>query len=146
MSKTSTALLLTALFLTSVPDALWAQAQQAAASSANRTETEILKTIVIITLEVKWPDKDGKPGQLGTVTGTGFVVSVPDSRVTDGRTFHYVVTNRHVAMAIEQDDKGHCSPLIIQKTFLTSNLKDPINGSRSDKEQIPLSQNLHWYF
>ena len=145
MSKPATAVLLAAMLLASAPDTLRAQAQQTVTASATRTETLLLKTIVFIKLDVKWPDKDGKIGELGTLSGTGFLVSVPDNRLKAGKAFSYLVTNRHIAMAVEKDEKGNCNALQIQKTSTTVNLKDPVNGNRSHTEVLPLSPQVHWY-
>jgi hypothetical protein len=145
MNKSATLVLLAGVLLASTPDALRSQAQQTATASATRTETQLLKTIVFITLEVKWPDKDGKPGERGTLSGTGFWVAVPDSRLEAGKAFSYLVTNRHVAMALERDEKGNCKPLQILKASLTVNLKDPVNGNRSHTETLPFSPQVKWY-
>jgi hypothetical protein len=145
MSKPARAALLAALLLVSASDALRAQAQQPVSAIANRTETQLLKTIVFITLEVTLPGKDGNPGKPGTISGTGFFVAVPDSRLEPGKAFSYLVTNRHVAMALERDEKGKCNPLEIQKASITVNLKDPVNGNRSYTEPLPLSPHVHWY-
>ena len=146
MNRPVTAVLLAALLLLVSPsDAIRAQAQQPVTATATRTETQLLKTIVFITLEVKLPDKDGKPGERAKLSGTGFWVSVPDSRLEAGKAFSYLVTNRHVAMALERDEKGKCNPLQIQKASLTVNLKDPVNGNRLHTEALPLSPKVHWY-
>ncbi len=145
MSKPATAVFLATLLLALVPHALRAQAQQTVTASATRTETQLLKTIVFITLDVQLPDKDGKPGERGTLSGTGFWVAVPDSRLEAGKAFSYLVTNRHVAMALERDEKGNCNSLQIQKASITVNLKDPVNGNRSHTEPLPLSPRVPWY-
>jgi len=119
--------------------------KQAATPKSNRGETELLKSIVLITIEAKEPDKAGKPGKVVTVSGTGFLVGVRDSRLKD-LSFTYLVTNRHVAEAFEQDEKGNCGRLQIQKTYVTLNLKEPINGNRSDQVDISNSKQFHWYF
>jgi len=137
--------LVAALLLISTVDVPWARAQQATpATTANqtRTETEILKTIVFITDELKKLDQHGKPRKL---FGTGFLVAVHDSRLND-RMFTYIVTNRHVAEAIEEDENGKCTPLQIQKAYVTMNLKEPINGKRADQVGITASQQRHWFF
>lgn len=149
MSKIRPALLLTSLLLTSVPLTPRAQAPQTPPTSPiakvpDRVETQVSKTIAFITVLAKWPDKDGKPGKKVRLSGTGFWVSVPDARLPDGKSFVYLVTNRHVATAIEQDEKGNCTHLEIQQMFVTVNLKEPINGNRADTEALPLSQNIHW--
>jgi len=45
-------------------------------------------------------DKDGKPGEQVNIAGTGFWVSVPDSRLANGASFIYLVTNRHLSHQI----------------------------------------------
>jgi hypothetical protein len=116
-----------------------------------RAETEILKTVVFITVEAKEPDqpaKEGKPAKRGervSIGGTGFLVTVPDKRLNNG-IFIYIVTNRHVAEAIEQDEKANCTPLSVQKMYVTMNLKEPVNGNRSDREPLTFFQEVHWYF
>jgi len=81
-----------------------------------------------------------------SLQGTGFLISVPDSRLPNGEAFGYLVTNRHVAEAIEQDEKGRCVRHEIQRTYVTLNLKEPVNGERAVKQTMPLSPEYHWYF
>lgn len=144
MGKAATAVFLATLLLSIAPAALRAQAQQPVTASATRTEIQILKTIVFITIDVKFPDKDGKPGERGTLSGTGFWVAVPDSRLKPGQAFSYLVTNRHVAMALERDENGNCNSLQIQKASLIENLKDSVNGNRSHTEPLPQSPKVPW--
>jgi hypothetical protein len=150
-------LLLYTLLATSARDALGAQMQPTATTKPIRVETEILKSVVFITVEAKEPDKPARPGKRGkaetpaqigkpvSLGGTGFLVTVPDSRLTNG-SFIYLVTNRHVAAAIEQDDKGNCRPLEVQRTYVTMNLKEPINGNRADRQLLTFSKQVHWYY
>ncbi len=157
MNKKRQVLLFSALLLISASNRLSAQAQPTLTPKPIRAETEILKTVVFITIEAKRPDEPAKPGKQGNppippkvgetvqIGGTGFLVTVPDSRVSSGR-FIYLVTNRHVAEAIEQDGKGNCKPLQVQKTYITMNLKEPVNGNRADREPLTFSQQFHWYF
>jgi hypothetical protein len=123
----------------------WAEPQQPSTTRALRAETEILKTIVFITIEAKEPDQPKKPGKLVTFHGTGFLVSVSDTRLKDA-IFVYIVTNRHVALAAEQDQKGNLVPLQILKSYVTLNLKEPLNGKRSDRVDISDSQRHEWHF
>jgi hypothetical protein len=114
-----------------------------------RIETQISKSIVFISAIAKWPDKDGQPGKRDDFGGTGFLVSVGDSRLgkdpngNDSR-FSYLVTNRHVALGIETNADGTCSARQILQMFVVMNLKDPVNGRRSTV--VPLPQPTHWYF
>jgi hypothetical protein len=149
MSKSSIVVILAALLLVVSPaDTVWAQAQPPVATNPTRTETEILKTIVFITVKANEPGKPGKPDRPVTLRGTGFLVVVPDSRLGENHSlgFGYLVTNRHVAEAIQQDEHGNCKPLQIQTMYVTLNLKEPVNGNRSERVPIPLSQEVHWYF
>jgi hypothetical protein len=118
------------------------QTQQSATTDSARVETNLLKTIVFITVDAVLPGQGGKPNKVIHVRGTGFLVSVPDSRLPSGRSFEYLVTNRHVAEAIEQDDKGNCTPLQVRQTYVTLNLKQAVNGNRADK--VPIQP--RWYF
>jgi hypothetical protein len=144
MRKPSTAVIFAALLLASaVGDTVWAQTQPPVATNPTRGETEILKTIVFISVEANEP---GEPGKLVRLRGTGFLVVVPDSRLGDSSGFGYLVTNRHVAEAVEQDESGNCKPLQIRAMYVTLNLKEPVNGNRSERMPIPLSREVHWYF
>jgi hypothetical protein len=134
------ALILGLVFLNPLMGAVLAQNQSRATAPA-RPETEILKTIVFITVEAR------KPGRLGRsvpYNGTGFLVSVPDNRIPripKDRTNVYLVTNRHVAQGID-----NCEQLLIDKMYVTLNLKDPINGNRAEQLRLELSPEIHWYF
>ncbi len=126
-------------------DLVFAQTQPQVASNPIRAEAELLKTIVFLTVEAIEPGKPGQADQRVTISGTGFLVSVPDSRLGKDLAFGYVVTNRHVAKAIEQDENGDYKPLQIQGMYITLNLREPVNGNRSEKVSI-LSRRTQWYF
>jgi hypothetical protein len=124
-------------------DTVWSQTQPPVASNPTRTEAEILKTIVFITIEANEPGKSGEPDRPVTLKGTGFLVDVPDGRLAKGFSFTYLVTNRHVAEAVEQDESGNCKPLKIRQMYVTLNLKEPIGGNRAEK--IPIALSRRWY-
>jgi hypothetical protein len=151
MSKQIKVLLLVTLLFTAGANALCAQEQQTTTASPTRPESEILKTIVFITVELKEPDQPSgslrptPPPNHHYLYGTGFLIGVTDKRLKD-RIFTYIVTNRHVAAAIEPDQKGHCTSLRIQKTLVTLNLKERVNGKRADPVDITDSPQRHWYF
>jgi len=73
--------------------------------------------------------------------GTGFFVGVPDPRIPSGQSIPYLVTNRHVAAALE-----NCKPLDLQRTYVTMNLKEPVNGNRSSKEPLKVTGQNPWHF
>jgi hypothetical protein len=133
-------LTLALVFLNPLMEPALAQSQSHA-TAPGRLETEILKTIVFITVEAR------KPGRLGEGVlyyGTGFFVSVPDNRIPripKDATYIYLVTNRHIAQGLDD-----CKQLVIDKMYVTLNLKVPINGNRAEKVQLGLSREIHWYF
>ncbi len=140
------ALLLFVVFLDPFTGGALAQNQSGTTVVPARLETEILKTIVFITVDAR------KPGRLGRsfpYSGTGFLVSVPDDRlplIPPDRTNVYLVTNRHIAQGIDQDEKGNCETLQIDKMYVRLNLKIPVNGIRAEKVQLEISSGIHWYF
>lgn len=140
-----TALLISMAWL---PEAL---GQQTTTVPTSRVEAELSKVVVFITLELKTQGRSNDPnGTEGanppTLRGTGFLIMVPDSRMPSGETFSYLVTNRHVAEAIEQDNEGRCVRREIKTTYVTLNLKEPANGERAVKIELALSPQHHWYF
>jgi len=148
-------MILAALVLPSAMDEARAQANPPAATNPVRAETQLSKIVVFISVELEasnqpeHPSRSNSSAELKKPTmfyGTGFLVSVPDSRLSNGRGFGYLVTNRHVAEAIEQDENGNCEAHQIKQTFVTMNLKEPINGIRSDRQPLEMSQQIHWYF
>jgi len=78
----------------------------------------------------------------GSAIGTCFFVVVPDARLGPDRGFVYLVTNRHVAQP--GIDLG--SPYQVGAIYLRMNLATPVQGIRSTGGQIPLSDQLHWFF
>ena len=139
-----TALLLSTAFLSE------ATAQRGTAVTSPRVETELSKVVVFITVELKTQDRPNDPhptgGAVPSLQGTGFLISVPDSRLPNGEAFGYLVTNRHLAEAIEQDGEGGCVRHEIRSTYLTFNLKNPANGERAVRLELSLSPQYHWYF
>lgn len=134
MDKRVFASILAIAFLRLAPQTLQAQTNQAAPSQ-ELLEARITKTIVFITLDVK---VKGKTSQL---LGTVFLVGVPDDRLPKDFLFTYLVTNRHVAQALD-----HCKPLNLTKTYVTMNLKEPVNGSRASKEMLKITPQNPWHF
>jgi hypothetical protein len=117
-----------------------AQVEKPQPTKAIRVETQILKSIVFITENVKIGDKTE------TLGGTGFLYAVPDSRLGPNKSFFYLVTNRHVADAMEEDEQGNCKNAQILQTFVWLNLKEPVSGTRSEKIPIVFNQTSHWYY
>jgi hypothetical protein len=134
MIKSAIATSLAILFLASAVPSLQGQTNQTA--NPPPLEVQITKSIVFITLEVK------VNGAVREFKGTGFLVGVPDDRLPPGQLYPYLVTNRHVAEAL--NDK--CKHLQLQKTYISRNLKVPVNGNRISKELLPLSSERKWHF
>jgi hypothetical protein len=105
-----------------------------------RPEAQILKTIVFITINAK------VAGQPETLKGTGFLYGVPIPELGPSKSFAYLVTNRHVAAGTEQDEHGSCYNAEILQTFVTLNLKNPVNGTRSENVLLTFNETSHWYF
>lgn len=146
-----TALILGAFLVVSGMKSVRGQTQPSVTARPERGETRLSKVVVFITVEVKPPARperggETRPSQPQFLSGTGFLVSVPDSRLGKDRGFGYLVTNRHVAEAIEQDESGNCVAHEVQHTYVTMNLKEPINGNRSDTEVLSMHDSIHWYF
>lgn len=91
-------------------------------------ERQIRKTVTFISLVCQSGSNQFR------VQGTGFFVSVADSRLPADRTFVYLVTNRHVAMCW---DNQH-NPMRVQSITLRLNSKD---GS---SQEIGGTGNLPW--
>ncbi|MGA8871834.1 MAG: hypothetical protein WB460_11890 [Candidatus Acidiferrales bacterium] len=121
------------------PTCIFAQQQTTIPQKQERIEVLIAKTVVFITLVV---DLDGRtiPGQ-----GTGFLVAVPDARMGKDQGFIYLITNRHVAEAIDNVG-GICRRYRILQTSVTWNLKSPVNGQRQHTETINNPPGLNWVF
>jgi hypothetical protein len=67
-------------------------------------------------------------------------VGVPDERLPKGTGYIYLVTNRHVAEAIED-----CKPHKPEKFSLMMNIKEPVNGNRSFTETLQVSPQNPWH-
>ena len=154
MTRFVAATLVVLSLFASVEGKTGAQTQQSATVKTVRGETRLSKIVVFISVELKQPSRARpvgarmvvKPTKPAILYGTGFLVSVPDSRLPKDREFGYLVTNRHVAQAIEQDAQGACISHEVQQTYVTMNLKDPTNGNRTDREPLQMSPLVHWYF
>lgn len=113
--------------------------QTATPSKHVRVEVLITKTVVFIREQV---DLNGKPVSL---QGTGFLVAVPDQRLKGDQGFIYLITNRHVAQAME-DVNGTCQTHRILSTSFTWNLRSPPKGDREYTETIPNPPGVPWVF
>lgn len=123
---------------------LWAQKEETIPKAEPGLEAQISKTIVFITSDAIFPGTNGRPARRVVVSGTGFMVSVPDNRLKPGQSFGYLVTNRHVATATDDEVLGQCLPTQILQTYVSMNLKNPIRGNRAEREPLPTG--THWYF
>ena len=151
MTKTSTVVILAALLLPTAVKPVRAQTQPPITAKSDRAETRLSKIVVFISVELKSPtrpanQRESHPPEPVTLSGTGFLVTVPDSRLGKDMGFGYLVTNQHVAKAIEQDENGNCVAHEIQETYITMNLKEPIDGRRSDRQPLRMRGSAHWYF
>jgi len=70
-----------------------------------------------------------------TESGTGFLVAYNDSRLTQGRAFQYLATNRHVAEC--WDERGH--PRRVRSLIIRANA---VNG---DSRRMPANP-AEWHF
>lgn len=105
-----------------------------------RPETLLAKTVVFIRLDVVT-----SAGMALTVQGTGFLVSVPDSRLEPNQSFVYWATNRHVAEAIDNVG-GTCRQYKILRSSISWNLKSSPNGERERTVTVPNPPGMTWYF
>lgn len=104
-----------------------------------RAETLVSRTVVFIKLIVE------VDGRLVPVQGTGFLVAYPDSRLSPNQSFLYLVTNRHVAEAV--DTGRGCQKYPIKETSVTLNLKVPdASGNRQHTETVPNPPGISWVF
>jgi hypothetical protein len=113
--------------------------QTAVAPQKPRIEVLITKTSVFITSKVE------VNGRQLTGQGTGFLVSVPDQRLPKDTAFMYLVTNRHVAQAIESVN-GNCQQYKILETSITINRKAATNGKRQYTETFKTPPTPNWVF
>lgn len=112
---------------------IFAQTQpQTAASTA---EEQLTKAVGFITV----PYKDG--GTIRSVSGTCFLVYVPDERLGKGQGFVYIVTNRHVATAEGVDPKA-----LLPEVLIRVNRTALEKGSAVVQATVPLDATVHWHF
>jgi hypothetical protein len=97
--------------------------------------TQIRKSVMFIRLKCK----DG--GQEFDVRGTGFFVEYPDQRLPNGRVFTYLVTNRHVALCI--DDNGHA--MGVESISITLNRRGADGEDVSQEGFLNPLGNVRWY-
>jgi hypothetical protein len=125
MRKTATILALISGFFVNTP----LRAQWSTAAHSLRDATTIIRVVY----------RDGTAEK--TLGGTGFFVAVVDPRVQSGKSFGYLVTNRHVAKAIVNS-----APLPVVSEYARLNLEQPRQGKEWDEIQLPLSGPGSWSF
>lgn len=116
-------------------------AQQPAQNTPKPERAEVLisKTVVFITQMVE------VNGRLIPDQGTGFFVAYPDSRLPSDQSFVYLITNRHVAEAV--DTASGCQKFPVKQTSVTLNLKTPdATGNRQHTETVPNPPGIPWFF
>ncbi len=113
------------------------QPAQPTATQVEASEVLLSKTVVLITTYLQ--------GTGAAHGGTGFLISVADSRLPAPQAFGYLVTNRHVAEAIFKDGNNDCQKHPISHTFVTMNLKNEVNGNRFARFLLSSPVNS-WYF
>jgi len=96
---------------------------------------QIAKTVAFITV----PYAEGATTKY--VTGTCFLVAVPDERLGKSMAFEYVVTNRHVATA-----EGVSPSQLLPKVHVRVNLSQPGGEDQAADTVITLAGGLRWYF
>jgi hypothetical protein len=95
---------------------------------------QIRKTVTFITLICQ--DNDD-PKKVEKVQGTGFFVTYPDQRINkNGGGFSYLMTNRHVAMCWDEDNR----PMRVYSISIRVNLKD----GNSAEIALARSGNVPW--
>jgi hypothetical protein len=113
------------------------QAPIATATAPPQAFTEqIRNTVAFVTVAYQ----DGLK-TMGAI-GTGFFVWVPDTRLGQDQGFVYLVTNRHVAQP--GVDVGAVQQVL--GAFIRLNLVTPQGDIQSVQTQIPLGNQLHWFF
>ena len=117
---------------------IWGQGSAEAGQKAEMPEEPLLvrfkKTVSFLQV---WYEKNGV---IEVIRGTCFFLSVEDERLPKGRSFGYLVTNRH--MVEPRDERDHV--LRVVKMSLRLNLKNAANGSQSEEKELP--RDLKWYF
>jgi len=88
--------------------------EPAAVSTAVPFSKQLKETVVFIKLRC------ARSRQLLDVTGTGFVVVLPDKRLGSDRGFTYLVTNRHVAECWDEKRR----PMLVKSISVRVNLVD----------------------
>jgi len=114
------------------PQTLPANAPQAQTATVPQT-TVLKKTVAFITLDCEDGDKHIQ------LKGTGFFISIPDSRLGQNGSFVYLVTNRHMVEPEEEHRK-----LRVTKRTIRLNLKKQGAGFNSLDGDIPLG--VRWFF
>jgi hypothetical protein len=91
-------------------------------------ERQIRKAVAFVTMHCL------RGTQPVTARGTGFFIQVADSRLPAGRSFGYLVTNRHVAMCWDDDRK----PMQVRALSIRMNMKD------GPSQEFTVVGNLPW--
>ena len=112
------------------------QPATSAGAPAPPTTEQIRKTVGFLMVDYR------NGAVQGGVIGTCFFVAVPDKRLGENQGFVYLVTNRHVAQP--GIDLG--TPYQVQAVFLRMNLVTPEGGTESIQGQIPLNDQIRWFF
>jgi hypothetical protein len=103
-----------------------------------RAETTLSRSVVRITGLVEGVDHP--------ISGTGFVVLVPEARLPGEHFVQYLVTNRHIAEGITVDAEGNRIKHRILKMEATVNLIVPLNGTKVHQVPLPPGGPDKWYF
>jgi hypothetical protein len=115
-----------------------AQAPQPQPGVQPRFEDTLAKSVVRITGKAEGID--------GTLNGTGFLVEVPETRLPGNKVIVYLVTNRHVALAMSKDSEGREVPHRVTEMEAVLNLKVPVAGNRAKSVPLPPEVPLQWHF
>lgn len=115
-----------------------AQTPQPQPAVQPRFEDTLSKTVVRITGQAE--------GIKGALNGTGFLVEVPETRIPGDKVIVYLVTNRHVAMAMAPDAAGRVVTHRVTKMEAVVNLKVPVAGNKAKSIPLPPGSPLQWHF
>ncbi len=146
-------MILAALVLPSAMDGVRAQANKPATTPV-RAETQLSRVVVFISVELKASTQLEHPRRSNPGAEPHKPNAIRD-RVSRFST-RQPLGQRQRGLAIHNDEPT-CSPEAIgrkwkvrrtpgQQTYVTLNLKEPISGSRSDRQPLNISQQTHWYF
>jgi hypothetical protein len=124
-----------ALLTCAAQQPIGSQPPVAATASLETPAEQIRSTVAFIQVDYK----DG--ADVKGVVGTCFFISIPDKRLGEGRSFTYLVTNRHVA----QPGIDIGTPYRVSDALIRINLVATQGASGSFTGRIPLSDELHWY-